>query len=414
MSKQAIKDTKALGGACCACRYKKSMCPPNVDSPNSGPCLRCLKINPALCYRYSVNDASLYRKQERPYHLFSKRWKSMELVDIQDWVSDKVVTIVVSQVFLHAPYELKVGRFEPREGDMLEEVWYDGNVKKSFPIPPYAIVNMKEASQAIGKMTEACQHEYLSAIIQSGNGPRNGDFIWNTFLFAFKHISEIKDEDSQVLLRQAFRMWQACRLTSYPEAIVGSETLGLQQRVSDRASPWTNQFPIPPVMCAQLECILYSQFLEPWSKQIRTLLDKVLRKGSRTDWLSVYLTLFILLHSCGLLIERDYKYARQLGLKERYANPSAVMDHQRGAITLLAHFHIVLDGARPFRLAAQGLATSKKQQEFTPREQVFVASTYEKVRMMDFSTIRQVGDPKNVWYWLSQLYDEKWEPDKMG
>lgn len=27
--------------------------------------------------------------------------------------------------------------------------------------------------------------------------------------------------------------------------------------------------------------------------------------------------------------------------------------------------------------------------------------------------VRETGDLSNEWYWISQLYDEKWLPDKM-
>lgn len=178
-------------------------------------------------------------------------------------------------------------------------------------------------------------------------------------------------------------MWQACRLTSYPEGIVGVETLGLRSEVTDPSSPWDRCFPIPPVMCAQLECILFTKFLRPWSLEVRSLLDKVIRKGSRTDWLSVYLALFVLLHSCGLLIQRDYKYARQINLETEYANPDAVKNHARGVITLLAHYHIVMQGALPFKcVAEQQTASTKTKLDFTAWEQDFVGKTYDRVRKL--------------------------------
>jgi len=165
--------------------------------------------------------------------------------------------------------------------------------------------------------------------------------------------------------------------------VAGMETLGCRQVDADPSSPWANQFPTPPVMGAQLECIIYTKFLRPWSAEVRSLLEKIIRGRSRMNWLSVYLTLFVLLHSCSLLIHRDYEYARQIGLWEEYANPQSVKDHQRGVTTLLAHFHVVLGGALPFRLTSESRpSTSKRKPDFTPKEEKFVKRTYAYVSSM--------------------------------
>lgn len=162
--------------------------------------------------------------------------------------------------------------------------------------------------------------------------------------------------------------------------MAGMETLGCRQVDADPSSPWANQFPTPPVMGAQLECIIYTKFLRPWSAEVRSLLEKIIRGRKRMNWLSVYLTLFVLLHSCSLLIDRDYQYARQIGLWEKYANPQSVKDHKRGVTTLLAHFHVVLDGARPFRLVSESRpSTSKRKPELNPKEEEFVKQTYDFV-----------------------------------
>lgn len=116
----------------------------------------------------------------------------MDLVNIEDWASTEDQIIEVSQVFLKAPYKLRVRQFIPQEGDMLEEIWHDGYIQRRFPIPPYAIVDMEEAAQSIAKMAEATQHLYWGSIIPQNSKSEGGDFIWDTFLFAFKYIGDVK------------------------------------------------------------------------------------------------------------------------------------------------------------------------------------------------------------------------------
>src|SRR4051812_7988844 len=85
-----------------------SQCEPDMDNIH-GPCLVCrnasaLVVSQLPCLRWIITDSSLYREQNMPYQMFSQRWKSMDLVDIQDWVSSETKTIVLSQIYLDAPY----------------------------------------------------------------------------------------------------------------------------------------------------------------------------------------------------------------------------------------------------------------------------------------------------------------------
>ena len=100
--------------------------------------------------------------------------------------------------------------------------------------------------------------------------------------------------------------------------------------------------------------------------------------------LSVYLALFVLLHSCAMLTKRDAEYARQNNLQGKYANPEAIREHQKGAITLLAHFHGVLGGPIPFGLAGTGRLESynKKNWNFSEEQETFMRETYLRTRVM--------------------------------
>lgn len=196
-------------------------------------------------------------------------------------------------------------------------------------------------------------------------------------------------------------------------------------------------------MGAQLECIFYSRFLRPRSESVRKLLDGLFQRKTRNVWLTVYLTLFVLLHSCAMLTKRDEEYARQMGFESKYANPGAINALQKGAITLLAHFHGVVGGPAPFRLAAEGrLGGYKKDWDFTEEQETFLKKTYNRMGFMSeylrhsgicdaadvawplmltplslseefLRQVRESGDFHNEWYWISQLYDEDWTPDKM-
>jgi hypothetical protein len=339
----------------------------------------------------------------------------MDMVDITGWESDEIRTITVTQIFLHAPYRLRVRKFIPQEGDMMERFWFEGNLKRQMPMPAYAIADLEEAAAAIDKMMKDNTVNYFSSTIDPVKGKGPPGLIWMTYEFAFRHCFPIKDKEEGKLLSDTLKLWIACRLTSYSEKIISEERLGMT--FSDGpASPYRDRIPVPPIMVAQQECIVFSRFLQPLSLSVLSQLDRLVGRRKQGDWLSIYLTLFLLLHSCALLTERDAEYAGRLRLKEKFANPDAINAHHCGAITLLAHFHFVSGGVKPFRLAEQRrLCEYRGNTSFTAEQEDFIRRSAFCIRMMDdeLRTARKSGDPGNSLYWVSQLYDEEWTSDNM-
>lgn len=189
------------------------------------------------------------------------------------------------------------------------------------------------------------------------------------------------------MICNSFRLWVACRLTSYPDAIVGQETLGLSGKIDYAPGRWAKHYPTPPVLGAQLECIVYTKYLQPLSVKIRASLDELMKKKTHEVWLTVYLALFVLLHSCAMLTRRDWEYARQMNFKTKYANPEAIKAHQKGAITLLAHYHSVLGGPKPLDLASAGrLESVKNSWNFSEQQEAFMKETYLRTRFMGESS----------------------------
>ena len=116
----------------------------------------------------------------------------MESADITDWASEDIRTIIVSQVFLKAPYKVRVREFIPREGDILEEIWNHNGRKKRLSIPPYAIASITEAAESIDRMVGENQHLYLDALLPRSPADLDGDFWWDTYLFAFQYPSKVQ------------------------------------------------------------------------------------------------------------------------------------------------------------------------------------------------------------------------------
>lgn len=154
-------------------------------------------------------------------------------------------------------------------------------------------------------------------------------------------------------------------MTSHPEWICGGDRIG--SLVTDPSSPYYNTFPIPPVMNAQLEVIMYSTLLRPLRERVLTGLETLLRQNERRNWLTIYFTMFILLHSCSLTTRRDEEFARRIDfsvseidfsetnlalmlLKSNFANPESIAEHHIGVLNMLAHFHYDTKGRYPISL----------------------------------------------------------------
>ncbi|KKK23873.1 hypothetical protein AOCH_002910, partial [Aspergillus ochraceoroseus] len=408
--------TRKLRG-CIRCRMMRIRCEPDKKNPG-GDCLTCKRTHnpkaPSIrqipCLRWIITDVSLYREQVKPCQLFSRRWQSMDIVNITDWGSTETKTITLSQIYLDAPYTVSVRQFVPVEGDMLEFKWMSGSVVRHHRVPAYALADMEEAAKTLVDFTSYYIPHYILQTVG-----RLDLLIWGTYYFAFHYQKKAKTPREQKLIHNCLRFWVACRKTSHPERIYSSENHG-GDIVNDPGSPFYNVVPMPPIMIAQMECIMYTKVLRPISQQLLSDMKDLIMENKRENWLTTYLTLFILLHSCAMLTRRDWETARQFNLKDEYANPMSIQGMQNGMHILLAHFHYLNKGVSPFHMtydekALRELASAaeldKEQLEFIKFTSGLVKTPGRDTYVANIRANRDFGDHL---YWVSQLYDSEWKP----
>jgi len=331
----------------------------------------------------------------------------MEMQDITDWASSGTKTLELTHDFGPTTYKLIVGEFIPVEGDMLHEAWFDKDIFKTHPIPPFAIVDMKETTDELWRYVDKGVAHFMKYFV--GNAC---DLVWNTFVMAFKHSQDSHREYEKTLLRSALRLWVTSRMTSHAEKICGGDKLGTV--VEDPSSPYYRSIPVAPLICAQLEIITLTQIQRPLRKTVLETLQAMIKANNKCNWFTMYLTLFILLHSCALTTRRDAEYAAQMGMSEKYANPESIQNHHTGVLTMLAYFHWTNKGKLPFKHAEdpamlEELATVAELNE----EQVqFVKSTSLWVKAMqeEMERVRRNFDSGHELYFVSQLFDDDWKP----
>lgn len=375
-------------------------CNPDPED-HYGPCLTCKAITgPTLCkmpcYRYIVTDASLFREQRAPYQVYSRRWQSMDIVNIPagDWASATVRTIVVSPVHIDAPFQFHVREFIPADGDLLEEQWMTPTGKQSVPIPKFAVAEMHEAAADLKEYIERNVSNFIAVTVGSLD-----QLLWETYTMAFRHIGNANTPEERSLMTNVFRLWVTSRLTSNPVYICGDDKLG-GRAVYSADSLHNGKVPMPVIMTAQFECINYTTFLRPWSKAVLKQLNELVLAKRRDYWLTIYYAMFVLLHSCSMTTRRDAETAVQYDMKvmspallgwvrtplltlsqTEYANPDSIKAHHSGAQTMLAHFHFLNKGVLPFALPhtpdgkqelAKAANLADEQVEFVRRTSTFL------------------------------------------
>ena len=103
-------------------------------------------------------------------------------------------------------------------------------------------------------------------------------------------------------------------MESRSDHICSKETLGMKPQFYEPKSINDGKILLPPVLSAQMEVIVTAMILQPAQKDILHRLRKLMEKNKRHYWFTIYLCIFILLHSCALLTAVDNNKARKQGL----------------------------------------------------------------------------------------------------
>jgi hypothetical protein len=134
------------------------------------------------------------------------------------------------------------------------------------------------------------------------------------------NVNEQRQEERR-LLRSALQLWVAIRMESRSERICGEERLGMMPQTFDPAAPNYNQVLVPPVISAQIELIMTAVVLQPLKKAVLAQLQELIKANRTRSWFTIYLCLFVLLHSCALLTSFENMQAKKYGLPVGLLHP---------------------------------------------------------------------------------------------
>ncbi|RFU74074.1 hypothetical protein TARUN_8174 [Trichoderma arundinaceum] len=378
-------------------------------------------------------DSNLDNYQRNvPGYEWSRRWAKSNSDPIQQWASSEVKVIYISVYFSDRYLPLKVRQFVPQDGDKLERTWDYQGIKKSVEIPPYALIDLEAGKSAYTKYIR----DSMTDIFRNMLGDSD-NLLYKTYLQAW-HIWKDPETPTESfdLLNWTLRLWIAVRLSTTSAFIAGRETLGMSPNILDQTSPDPGKIPLPPVLGAQMDMILIHHIQTKLRHELLDNLQKVMLRNKPSSWLVTYLVTFILLHNVALITKHDAAYARKHGMRRRFAREGKVQEYH------LAHFHYCNKGITPFSEACedQDLRTLAHLDEDKIR---FVRATRAYVQRHskspipglhspspspgdqilgpalmhgwpliedDWERIRANGEYEKDYFFVSQLFDEKWQP----
>ncbi|KEZ43459.1 hypothetical protein SAPIO_CDS4651 [Scedosporium apiospermum] len=270
-----------------------------------GDCLVCKNLKGRIiyrlpCLRYKISDTKLLDKGPHPRFSWTQRWKTMEIVEIVDWASDEIRTITLTQDIGDSSYDIQVREFNPVLGDSLDRSWNSASKVHSHPCTPYAIHNMKETADAISKFVDANTETFISHYVD-----REEELLWNTYWKAYDHIRETRIPEERKLLISVLRLWVAARMESKQERISSAEVLGMTPQDWDPKASNYGKYLVPPVMQAQIELLTTRAVMIPMKDMVLKQLQTLVEKNQVRSWFTVYLAIFILLHSCAMLTRAE-------------------------------------------------------------------------------------------------------------
>ena len=82
----------------------------------------------------------------------------------------------------------------------------------------------------------------------------------------------------------------------------------------DEQSTNSGRVLLPPVMTAQIQLIMTVSILIPLKRLVLRQLQELVELNKTKYWFTVYLSMFILLHSCSLLTSHEHKRSKKQGL----------------------------------------------------------------------------------------------------
>ncbi|KAL7921290.1 hypothetical protein ACQKWADRAFT_296053 [Trichoderma austrokoningii] len=438
--------------ACVRCRMQKIKCVPD-STDVSGDCLGCRTysktskktIHRMPCYRGKITDAVLFRSGGLQ---LTNRWRGTDMKDVGDRVDPTCIrTIYFTLGISTHPIIVDVTEFRPREGDVVARFWTvpggEHGVRLRKDLSPFCLADIHKTAAYYQKYIEDHALEVFKRERTGGQwGPR--DPMERTYRAAMNYYQDLASkpyvtqtqEKERDFLKVLFHFWFALRHSTGSSWICGDDCLEMKPETRDESYPLFGRVSVPRMILAQFDSI-NTHLLHKYGKKVLSELEGFMSRGSTTMWYTVYLCLYILLREASWLSEDRYRHARSnYGPSVRYSVPVFVEQLQDGCNNLLQHWHYYNPDGWPGHLISperykSGLAHLSSQRhglvldsynDLQVQKQLAVWEMYKEKNGQVEDPAPKVLDGRSYqghqchydwdhpYYWVAQLFEEKWEP----
>ncbi|KAK0718702.1 hypothetical protein B0T21DRAFT_386415 [Apiosordaria backusii] len=281
---------------------------------------------------------------------------------------------------------LRVSRFEPGPGDRTAYFWTDEKtgLLRSMEIPPYFISDMDAAKATV--VFPITRHTFESALRFSAFGQSK-------------------------LVSLALDTWVAARfIESHWRVFEGGEEIGAKT-TTEPGHPYDGFIPVTPIMDTQLDNLVIADLLAPMREELLKRLKAKIDEKKRSNWLEIYLTLFVIMSNTGWIIKDMIAITTWKGLKAGNRGGQLTRGYIHACKSLLSYFHYACSGSFPLTIPAHELQTGKhnmtgdqiEYMTFVQQELSRPGSKHANWRNMDMY--------KDDEYWTHQLLCKDWEGD---
>ncbi|KAK4174899.1 hypothetical protein QBC36DRAFT_332626 [Triangularia setosa] len=406
-------------GACEKCRMQKLKC---IQMKRQyTPCAGCLKVylNDRVrmrnggeftvqpCVRIEILGLPLHRKGPTKYSELDT-WLPQKQAQLEWYTYDSTTReLKLTQGFGEGrenSLRLMVSRFEPGPGDRTTYFWTDEKtgLLRSMEMPPYFISDMDAAKASIVEFLRNSRSVYIDTLLGDAS-----PITRHTFESALRFSAFGQSK----LVSLALDTWVAARfIESHWRVFEGGEEIGAHT-TTEPGHPYDGFIPVTPIMDTQLDNLVIADLLAPMREELLKRLKAKIDEKKRSNWLEIYLTLFVMMSNTGWIIKDMIAMTTWKGLKMGNRGGQLTRGYIHANKSLLSYFHYACSGSFPLTIPANELTTGNHN--MTGDQIEYMAFVQQQLSRpgSKHATWKNLDMYKDDEYWTHQLLCKDWEGD---
>ncbi|KAI0407888.1 hypothetical protein F4802DRAFT_491677 [Xylaria palmicola] len=391
-------------GPCIRCSISHKSC---VPVPGLQECVRCrnqkYSMSTLPCLYFQITDITLFRTMsdpisQKPYTILSLDCSIASTVHpLVAYRSGPAIEFGITQG-LGTTLHLSARSFDSTAiqdpaSPLIRSLYSHG----------YALADLDTARQEIRGFVFRSVVPYIRAKVSRGD-----PISWNIFAAACRRV-ELK-MDLHEFLSDVLCLWTAARIIEGGWQFTGPQTLGIRPKAGESARLTDAAF-----IDYQFSAIVAQDVLLPLRYKVLKRLHELTHSNTSANWIVLFLANFILLHTYGLLMKQQRAFSQRRNALLRYTLMPLIRGIHLGAKALLAHFHHICKGQKPFEIdwGQQPLSKAAQRMAKLSHDEVdFITSLSQlaKAKVPYFKEIMQTDEYESEYWFTGQLFVPDWRP----